>query len=200
MRLLEHTKVKRIVDEQYQRGMKLLRDNMYLLDELAKMLMEQEKVSGMVWHFLGRYLFKSFSLSLRCCCCCCCWTSTRRGHREELIFNVPKHVWPSLVFFHFWAIPKSFASGTVRGRTHQADQQGSDWGSLGEYRDYRILIVSYSLCRLTIFCAFCDSSPIAIASTCSVVSHSGHKTCLKYLGSHASRISHPRSSLICTSI
>ena len=38
--------VKRIVDEQYQRGMKLLRDNMYLLDELAKMLMEQEKVSG----------------------------------------------------------------------------------------------------------------------------------------------------------
>ena len=40
--------VKRIVDEQYQRGMKLLRDNMYLLDELAKMLMEQEKVSGRV--------------------------------------------------------------------------------------------------------------------------------------------------------
>lgn len=38
--------VKRIVDEQYQRGMKLLRDNMYLLDELAKMLLEQEKVSG----------------------------------------------------------------------------------------------------------------------------------------------------------
>ena len=38
--------VKRIVDEQYQRGMKLLRDNMYLLDELAKLLMEQEKVSG----------------------------------------------------------------------------------------------------------------------------------------------------------
>ena len=39
--------MKRIVDEQYQRGMKLLRDNMYLLDELAKMLMEQEKVSGL---------------------------------------------------------------------------------------------------------------------------------------------------------
>lgn len=38
--------VKRIVDEQYQRGMKLLRDNMFLLDELAKMLMEEEKVSG----------------------------------------------------------------------------------------------------------------------------------------------------------
>eukprot|EP00435_Cladocopium_sp_Y103_P015775 s5469_g3.t2 len=38
--------VKRIVDEQYQRGMKLLRDNMYLLDELANKLMEQEKVSG----------------------------------------------------------------------------------------------------------------------------------------------------------
>ena len=38
--------VKRIVDEQYQRGMKLLRDNMYLLDELAKKLMEEEKVSG----------------------------------------------------------------------------------------------------------------------------------------------------------
>ena len=38
--------MKRIVDEQYQRGMKLLRDNMFLLDELAKLLMEQEKVSG----------------------------------------------------------------------------------------------------------------------------------------------------------
>jgi len=38
--------VKRIVDEQYNRGMKLLRDNMYLLDELAKQLMEEEKVSG----------------------------------------------------------------------------------------------------------------------------------------------------------
>jgi len=37
--------VKRIVDEQYQRGMKLLRDNMCLLDELANTLMEQE-VSG----------------------------------------------------------------------------------------------------------------------------------------------------------
>ena len=36
------------MDEQYQRGMKLLRDNMYLLDELAKMLLEQEKVSGRV--------------------------------------------------------------------------------------------------------------------------------------------------------
>ena len=38
--------MKRIVDEQYERGMKLLRDNMYLLDELAKQLMEEEKVSG----------------------------------------------------------------------------------------------------------------------------------------------------------
>jgi len=38
--------VKRIVDEQYKRGMTLLRDNMYLLDELAKLLMEEEKVSG----------------------------------------------------------------------------------------------------------------------------------------------------------
>ncbi|CAK9071439.1 ATP-dependent zinc metalloprotease FtsH [Durusdinium trenchii] len=38
--------VKRIVDEQYQRGVKLLQDNMYLLDELAKMLLDQEKVSG----------------------------------------------------------------------------------------------------------------------------------------------------------
>ena len=51
--------VKRIVDEQppgrswkcrqfprYERGMKLLRDNMFLLDELAALLMEQEKVSG----------------------------------------------------------------------------------------------------------------------------------------------------------
>ncbi|CAJ1397854.1 unnamed protein product [Effrenium voratum] len=38
--------VKRIVDEQYKRGMKLLTDNMYLLDELAKTLMEQEKVGG----------------------------------------------------------------------------------------------------------------------------------------------------------
>ena len=38
--------MKRIVDEQYQRGMKLLRDNMFLLDELAKLLLEQEKVSG----------------------------------------------------------------------------------------------------------------------------------------------------------
>ncbi|CAE7684866.1 FTSH1, partial [Symbiodinium necroappetens] len=38
--------IKRIVDEQYQRGMKLLRDNMYLLDGLAKLLLEEEKVSG----------------------------------------------------------------------------------------------------------------------------------------------------------
>ncbi|CAE7618092.1 ftsH1, partial [Symbiodinium pilosum] len=38
--------IKRIVDEQYQRGMALLRDNMYLLDTLAKTLMEEEKVSG----------------------------------------------------------------------------------------------------------------------------------------------------------
>ncbi|CAE7254744.1 ftsH, partial [Symbiodinium pilosum] len=38
--------IKRIVDEQYQRGMALLRDNMYLLDTLAKTLIEEEKVSG----------------------------------------------------------------------------------------------------------------------------------------------------------
>ena len=42
----ELLQVKRIVDEQYKRGMKLLTDNMYLLDELAKTLMEQEKVGG----------------------------------------------------------------------------------------------------------------------------------------------------------
>ena len=42
----EGAEVKRMMDEQYERGMKLLRDNMYLLDELAKQLMEEEKVSG----------------------------------------------------------------------------------------------------------------------------------------------------------
>ena len=35
--------VKRIVDEQYTRGMSLLKSNMYLLDSLAQKLMEQEK-------------------------------------------------------------------------------------------------------------------------------------------------------------
>lgn len=38
--------VKRIVDEQYERGMYLLKSNRYLLDNLAKMLLDQEKVGG----------------------------------------------------------------------------------------------------------------------------------------------------------
>jgi len=46
LKQLVDVEVKRIVDEQYQRGLKLLQDNMFLLDELAKMLMDQEKVSG----------------------------------------------------------------------------------------------------------------------------------------------------------
>eukprot|EP00435_Cladocopium_sp_Y103_P014584 s2090_g3.t1 len=46
LKQLVDVEVKRIVDEQYQRGTQLLRDNMFLLDELAKMLMDQEKVNG----------------------------------------------------------------------------------------------------------------------------------------------------------
>jgi len=38
--------VKRIVDEQYRRGMELLTKNKYLLDALAQKLLDQEKVSG----------------------------------------------------------------------------------------------------------------------------------------------------------
>jgi cell division protease FtsH len=38
--------VKSIVDEQYERGMKLIRSNMYLLDSLADLLLEKEKVGG----------------------------------------------------------------------------------------------------------------------------------------------------------
>jgi cell division protease FtsH len=40
------TEIKRIVDEQYERGMRLLRSNMHLLDSLAELLLEREKVSG----------------------------------------------------------------------------------------------------------------------------------------------------------
>jgi len=38
--------IKRIVSEQYERGRKLLQGNMYLLDEVAKKLIEQEKMNG----------------------------------------------------------------------------------------------------------------------------------------------------------
>jgi len=38
--------VKRMVDEQYTRGMELLTSNKYLLDKLAEKLLEQEKVGG----------------------------------------------------------------------------------------------------------------------------------------------------------
>jgi cell division protease FtsH len=38
--------VKRVVDEQYERGMFLLKSNMYLMDELASLLLEREKVGG----------------------------------------------------------------------------------------------------------------------------------------------------------
>jgi len=38
--------VKRVVEEQYQRGMRLLTSNMPLLDALAQKLLDQEKVSG----------------------------------------------------------------------------------------------------------------------------------------------------------
>merc|ERR1712039_754445 len=40
------SEVKRIVDEQYKRGDELLRANMYILDSLAEMLLEREKVNG----------------------------------------------------------------------------------------------------------------------------------------------------------
>merc|ERR1712032_1669948 len=40
------SEVRKIVDEQYQRGMKLLTSNMPLLHSLAEKLMDQEKVSG----------------------------------------------------------------------------------------------------------------------------------------------------------
>jgi len=40
------SEVRKIVDEQYQRGMKLLTSNMPLLHALAEKLMDQEKVSG----------------------------------------------------------------------------------------------------------------------------------------------------------
>jgi len=46
LRQLVDGEVKRLVNEQYQRGMTLLKSNMYLLDELAKKLLEQEKVNG----------------------------------------------------------------------------------------------------------------------------------------------------------
>jgi len=46
LRQLVDTEVKRIVDFQYKRGMELLRSNMYLLDNLADMLLDQEKVGG----------------------------------------------------------------------------------------------------------------------------------------------------------
>merc|ERR1719204_799829 len=46
LKTLVDSEVKRIVDEQYQRGMSLLRSNMHLLDVLADKLLEQEKVDG----------------------------------------------------------------------------------------------------------------------------------------------------------
>jgi len=46
LRQLVDSEVKRIVDEQYQRGMSLLRSNMHLLDVLADTLLEKEKVGG----------------------------------------------------------------------------------------------------------------------------------------------------------
>jgi len=46
LRVLVDAEIKRMVDEQYQRGMALLKGNMYLLDGLAKKLIEQEKVNG----------------------------------------------------------------------------------------------------------------------------------------------------------
>jgi len=46
LRQLVDSEVKRIVDEQYKRGMELLRANMYLLDSLAELLLEREKVGG----------------------------------------------------------------------------------------------------------------------------------------------------------
>merc|ERR1712061_469787 len=46
LRQLVDSEVKRIVDVQYKRGMELLRANMYLLDSLADLLLEKEKVGG----------------------------------------------------------------------------------------------------------------------------------------------------------
>merc|ERR1712190_431514 len=46
LRQLVDSEVKRVVDEQYKRGMELLRENMYLLDSLADLLLEREKVGG----------------------------------------------------------------------------------------------------------------------------------------------------------
>jgi cell division protease FtsH len=46
LRELVDSEVKRIVDEQYDRGMFLLKSNMYLMDELADLLLEKEKVGG----------------------------------------------------------------------------------------------------------------------------------------------------------
>lgn len=46
LRELVDGEVKRIVDIQYKRGEELLRSNMYLLDSLADMLLEREKVGG----------------------------------------------------------------------------------------------------------------------------------------------------------
>merc|ERR1712107_572481 len=46
LRQLVDSEVKRIVDEQYKRGMELLRENMYLLDSLAELPLEREKVGG----------------------------------------------------------------------------------------------------------------------------------------------------------
>merc|ERR1711948_129139 len=46
LRQMVDAEVKRVVDEQYKRGMELLRANMYLLDSLAEMLLEREKVGG----------------------------------------------------------------------------------------------------------------------------------------------------------
>eukprot|EP00972_Heterocapsa_arctica_P047298 6978458-Heterocapsa_arctica.AAC.1 len=40
------SEVKRMVDEQYARGMFLLKSNMYVLDALANLLLEKEKVNG----------------------------------------------------------------------------------------------------------------------------------------------------------
>jgi cell division protease FtsH len=46
LRSLVDSEVKRVVDEQYKRGDELLRANMYILDSLAEMLLEREKVNG----------------------------------------------------------------------------------------------------------------------------------------------------------
>jgi len=46
LRQLVDSEIKRMVGEQYKRGMMLLKSNMYLLDQLAAKLLEQEKVNG----------------------------------------------------------------------------------------------------------------------------------------------------------